>query len=142
MRIKKVIPFFLQFFKFGIVGLSNTVISYLAYVLLTYIDVPYVLANIIGFIVSVLNSFFWNNKYVFKKNEHEKRNVWWSLCKTFLSYAGTILILSNILLIVFVELIGISKYIAPIIGLVITIPLNFLINKFWSFKTRKIDTNE
>lgn len=85
-----------------------------------------------------MNSFFWNNRYVFKKNKGEKRNIWLTLIKTILAYAGTGLFLSNILLILFVEIIGISKYIAPLINLVITIPLNFLINKYWAFKTESI----
>ena len=130
--------FFLQFIKFGIVGLSNTLISYGVYAGLTYIGVPYVLASVIGFVASVLNSFFWNNRYVFKKNDGERRNPWWTLAKTFLAYAGTGLILSNILLALFVEKMGVSKYLAPIISLVITIPLNFVINKFWSFRTKRI----
>lgn len=129
----------IQFIKFGIVGASNTVISYGIYTLLTYIGVPYVISNIIGFVVSVLNSFFWNNRYVFKKSDGEKRNPWWTLVKTFLAYAGTGLILANVLLVFFVEKYGISKYIAPIITLIVTIPLNFIINKFWSFRTKKID---
>ena len=128
----------LQFIKFGIVGLSNTLISYGVYVGLTYVGVPYVLASVIGFVVSVLNSFFWNNRYVFKKNDGEQRNLWWTLAKTFLAYAGTGLISSNILLVLFVEKMGISKYLAPILSLVITIPLNFVINKFWSFRTKRI----
>lgn len=130
---------FYQFMKFGIVGLSNTIISYVVYAALTCIGVPYLISSIIGFIISVLNSFFWNNKYVFKKNEGEQRKLWWTLCKTFISYAGTGLVLSNLLLIVFVEKMEISKYIAPILGLVITIPINFLINKFWSFKTKGVE---
>jgi len=127
-----------QFIKFSIVGLSNTLISYGVYAGLTYIGVPYVLASVIGFVVSVLNSFFWNNRYVFKKNDGEQRNPWWTLAKTFLAYAGTGLILSNILLVLFVEKMGVSKYLAPILSLVITIPLNFVINKFWSFRTKRI----
>ena len=127
-----------QFIKFGIVGLSNTIISYGVYAGLTYVGVPYVLASVIGFVVSVLNSFFWNNRYVFKKNDGEQRNPWWTLAKTFLAYAGTGLILSNILLVLFVDKMGISKYLAPILSLVITIPLNFVINKYWSFRTKRI----
>ena len=127
----------IQFIKFGVVGLSNTLISYGMYAVLTYIGVPYVLASVIGFMVSVLNSFFWNNRFVFKKNAGEQRNLWYTLAKTFLAYAGTGLFLSSILLVLFVEKMGISKYIAPILSLVITIPLNFIINKFWSFRTTK-----
>lgn len=127
----------IQFIKFGVVGLSNTLISYGMYAVLTYIGVPYVLASVIGFMVSVLNSFFWNNRFVFIKNDGEQRNPWYTLVKTFLAYAGTGLFLSNILLVLFVEKIGISKYLAPILSLGITIPLNFIINKFWSFRTTK-----
>ncbi|MEG2931919.1 MAG: GtrA family protein [Ruthenibacterium sp.] len=29
---------------------------------------------------------------------------------------------------------GVSEWIAPVINLVITIPLNFILNKFWTFK--------
>ena len=128
---------FIQFIKFGIVGFSNTVISYVTYAGLTYIGVPYLLASIIGFVVSVLNSFFWNTRYVFKKIEGEQRNPWWTLAKTFFAYAGTGIVLSNILLVLFVEKLGISKYIAPIISLVVSIPLNFVINKYWAYKQKK-----
>lgn len=128
----------IQFIKFGIVGCSNTVISYGVYSILTFIGIPYLLSSIIGFVISVLNSYFWNNRYVFKQNENEVRNPWLTLLKTFISYAGTGLLLSNIILVFFVEILNFSKYIAPLISLGITIPLNFIINKFWSFKTTKI----
>ena len=133
---------FFQFIKFGIVGLSNTFISYAMYATLTFLGIPYLLANVTGFLLSVLNAFFWNNRYVFRKSDDETRILWWSLAKTFLSYAGTGLVLANILLVVFVEKFGISKYIAPILTLVITIPLNFLMNKFWSFRTTSVKKGE
>ena len=133
---------FIQFIKFGIVGLSNTVISYAVYAALTYIGVPYLIASIVGFVASVLNSFFWNNRYVFKKGDGERRNPWWTLAKTFLAYAGTGLVLANVLLVLLVEKAGVSKYIAPIVTLVVTIPLNFVINKFWSFRTKDIDKED
>ena len=54
-----------QFIKFGLVGLSNTAISYFTYALCIYIGLHYFIANALGFVLSVLNSFYWNNKYVF-----------------------------------------------------------------------------
>ena len=128
--------FFVQFIKFGIVGLSNTAISYGVYALLTFLGCFYLLSNVIAFIVSVFNSFFWNNKFVFKKEEGTKRNILWTLCKTFLSYAGTGLVLSNIMLFIFVEKWNMSKYIAPLLVLIVTIPLNFIINKYWAFRSK------
>ncbi len=134
---EKLLSLISQFIKFSLVGVSNTAISYGTYALLTYIGCPYVISNIIAFIVSVLNSFFWNNRYVFKKNDGEHRNPWWTLAKTFLAYGSTGLILSNILLVLFVEKFNMNKYIAPLLILIITIPLNFVINKFWAFRTDK-----
>lgn len=128
-----------QFIKFGIVGLSNTIISYGMYALLTFLGVYYVIANIIAFVLSVLNSFFWNSRYVFKKNDGENRNSWWTLAKTFLAYGSTGLLLSNVLLFLLVEKSEINKYYAPILILFITIPLNFVINKFWAFRFKKVD---
>lgn len=123
---------FIQFVKFGIVGLSNTMISYLVYVFLVSFGINYLAASIAGFIVSVINSFYWNNKYVFAGTE--SRVLWKAFVKTFLSYAGTGLVLSNILLYLWVDVVHIHEMAAPIINLFITIPLNFLFNKLWAFK--------
>ena len=131
MKLKQTL---IQFIKFGIVGLSNTLISYLVYVGLVYFGLYYVFANIVGFVVSVLNSFYWNNKYVFKTNEDSRRCWWRALIKTFMSYAFSGLVLSNVLLVVWVDLLHIPVYLAPLISLIITIPLNYLMNRYWAFK--------
>ncbi len=119
-----------QFLKFGIVGVSNTLISLGVYYLLYFIGVNYLIANTMGFIISVLNSYYWNNRYVFKKTQkgHLK-----PLMKTFMSYGLTFL-LSTGLLFLMVNYLGISKVVAPIIAIIITIPINFLMNKLWAFK--------
>lgn len=123
-----------QFVKFGIVGVSNTLISYVVYMILVGMDVYYLLASVIGFLASVINAFYWNDRYVFKEEEGEQR-VWYkAFLKTFTSYAGTGLILNNILLVVWVDGIGVHEALGPVINLFITIPLNFLLNKYWAFK--------
>jgi putative flippase GtrA len=132
-----------QFIKFGIVGFSNTLISYVIYSILVYFGVDYLIGNIVGFIVSVLNSFYWNNKYVFKNNAENKISVLKVLIKVFVSYGFTGLILNSILLVIWVDIIGISEYLAPVLNLIITIPINFLLNKLWAFKGEsKVDQGE
>ena len=54
---------FVQFVKFGLVGLSNTVISYATYYILVPFHVNKYVASVIGFILSVANAFYWNNSY-------------------------------------------------------------------------------
>lgn len=135
-----------QFVKFGIVGASNTAISYGLNVLVLNILQPYHLSwdyiagNVVAFILSVLWSFYWNNKYVFTQGDGETRSIWKTLLKTYVSYGFTGIVLTNILSYIWIDLLGISKYIAPLINLIISIPLNFIINKLWAFKTKTTKT--
>lgn len=128
---------FLQFVKFGLVGVSNTVIAYVVYVLVLQFGVYYVVANLVGFFVSVINAFYWNNKFVFQSGEGEKRNTAKAFLKTLVSYSGTGIVLSNILLVLWVEVIKLPEMIGPLINLLITIPLNFILNKFWAFREKR-----
>lgn len=127
---------FIQFIKFGIVGVSNTLISYFVYLIFLFLlgEEYYLVGSVAGFFVSVLNSFYWNDKYVFKKKENENRSKWKALVKVILSYALTGLVLNNILLVIFVGPLHIAKAYGPLIVLLITVPLNFIINKLWAFK--------
>ena len=54
-----------QFIKFCVVGVSNTVVHLSIYYLLLWVNVYYLLSNIIAFAISVWNSYFWNKKYTF-----------------------------------------------------------------------------
>ena len=134
----------MQFVKFGVVGVSNTLISYVLYsgslILMRQFSLfpkaDYLLAQIVAFVLSVLWSFYWNNKMVFTLNDGEERSIIKSLIKTYISYSFTGLFLNSILLILWVQIIGISEFIAPIINLLVSVPINFLINKFWAFKKK------
>lgn len=135
---------FIQFVKFGIVGLSNTVLSYILYVvgLLIFQKLGilsksgYLVAQAIAFVISVLWSFFWNSKAVFTLQGGGERAVLRALLKTFVSYSFTGLFLNSALLIVWVQMMHISEFIAPIINLLFSVPLNFLMNKFWAFREK------
>lgn len=134
---------FLQFVKFGIVGLSNTVISYVIYVISLLLfqrgglfpSVDYLIAQVIAFVLSVLWSFYWNRKYVF---EADNDRVPWpqALLKTYISYAFTGLFLNSVLSVLWVQWVGIPKLFAPIINLLVSVPINFVLNKFWAFRSK------
>lgn len=131
-----------QFIKFGIVGASNTLIAYVIYSICVYLGIHYLLANALGFFISVLNAYYWSDRFVFKKGEGEARSAIWTLAKTYVAYGSTGLLLASILLYLYVDKFHISEYIAQLLVLVITIPLNFIINKFWSFKTKKVNEED
>lgn len=124
----------IQFVKFGLVGISNTVVSWICYYVILWIDDDlYMLGSLVGTVVSIANAFFWNDRFVFKGKEDDLKSRLKRLGKTYVSYGGTSL-LSMLLLWIEVQLFGVNKVIAPIVNLLITIPLNFLINKFWTFR--------
>lgn len=139
---KEVFIVFMQFVKFGIIGLSNTIISYILYFvslllfrrLRIFPETDYLFAQLIQFLLSVLWSFFWNNRLVFTLQEGKERSIWKALVKTYISYSFTGIFLNSLLLVLWVKIFSISEFIAPIINLLISVPLNFIINKFWAFR--------
>lgn len=118
-----------QFIKFGVVGVSNTAISLAVYYFMLWMGAAYLIANTVSWIIGVFNAFYWNNRYVFKND------IPWlkALVKTYISY-GASFIACSLLLVVFVEVCNISDIIAPILTLALSIPMNFIMNKYWTFK--------
>ncbi len=133
----------MQFVKFGVVGLSNTIIGYLVYLLSLFAlrgmqvseSVNYLIANIISWVVGVFWSFIWNRQCVFQEGKEEAGSFIPSLLKAYCSYALTGIFLNNVLLYFEVSKLGISEVIAPVFVLIISIPVNFLLNKFWTFRS-------
>nr|WP_296473015.1 GtrA family protein [uncultured Acetatifactor sp.] len=132
----------LQFIKFGIVGATNTAISYLLNIAVLFLMRPlnaawdFVAGNVVSFLLSVLWSFYWNNRFVFTAKEGEERFLLSALLKAYISYGFTGIILNNILSWFWIHVLYISKFTAPLINLIISVPLNFVINKFWTFKSK------
>lgn len=121
---------FFQFVKFCLVGVSNTAISLGIYYIFLMINPDlYIIGNAVGFVVSVLNSYFWNSRFVFDKKDEKGKTI----VKTFAAY-GTNLLLGTILLYLFVDILHVSEYLAPLLNLVITVPLNYVLNKKWVMK--------
>ena len=124
----------IQFLKFGIVGVSNTLISLIVYYAVLWINQDWYLAgNVLGWVVSVANAYFWNHRYVFRTKTEQILQRLKELGRTYLSYGATFLI-STLLLYLEIEMAGWSAILCPVVNLLITIPLNFILNKFWTFK--------
>ncbi len=141
LKRKFSVKLIVQFFKFGIVGASNTAISYIVYALTLFIiglfgkvRWDYFAANTLSFLLSVLWSFYFNNRFVFSKDKpHTKKEILKILLKTYIAYGFTGLILNNLLSILWIDVLGVSKYLAMLPNLVISIPINFILVKLWAF---------
>ena len=118
-----------QFVKFGVVGISNTLLALaIYYVLVLVFGIHYILSNAIAFVISVLNAYYWNSKYVFKQ---ARPNVKSQIARIFMVY-GLSFIVGTAMMYIIVEVLGISEVFALVVY-VIVIPMNFLLIKFWVF---------
>lgn len=126
-----------QFTKFAIVGLLNTFLNLaITYVLIfslnNFVENKVLLtfcANAFGFLITTLNAYILNNRFVFSKT---KKGTVWPLTKTYICYGSTF-VLSFILTKIFTNWLNLNVFLIPVLSLSITVPLNFIINKFWSF---------
>ena len=117
-----------KFLKFGLVGIINTVITLVIFNILNFIGINYIVANTIGYIGGMVNSYVWNNKWVFKANSKELSTI-----GKFIIVNLIVMILNNFILILLVEKLGLNTIFAQIIALGITTVINFVGNKLWTF---------
>ena len=57
-----------QFIKYCLVGCLNTGITLSVIAILLFLNVNYLLANIIGYALGTINSFIWNKQFTFRSN--------------------------------------------------------------------------
>lgn len=150
-----------QFVKFGLVGVSNTLISYVIEMVCYYglfreagfggmvgllgrlgvaatgEQVKVVITTLLAFIVSVTNSFILNNRFVFRaEGKQTPGQLARAYGRTVLCYALTGIVLAPVLRL-WMGSLGIPYWAASLLSLIVTIPLNFLMNKFWAFAGRR-----
>ena len=122
-----------QFIKFGFVGGINTVLSYaIYYVLCIILGFNYLLSQGIAWLITVFISYILNNIITFSDGGSENWSIK-NLVKVYISYSVTGLFLATFLSWIWVDVLSIEKAFAPIINLFFTIPLNFLLNKYWAY---------
>jgi putative flippase GtrA len=121
----------LQFFKFGIVGVINTLLTLsIIFILMRLFHVEYRIANGIGYVFGVINSFLWNKLWTFKsKNSYFREAVLFVL--VFLVSYG----IQFCFLVLFKEILHINVYIAQVISMVIYTIISFFGNRIFTFKS-------
>lgn len=111
-----------EFIRFLLVGAANTAFGYVVYAaLLTFMG--YKPAYTGSFVLSVLFSFWLNSRFVFRVRLSIK-----GLLRFPLVYLVQYL-LGIVLMFVMVERIGVSAYFSPLIVIVATIPVTFILSR-------------
>jgi len=120
----------LQFAKFGIVGISNTLLTFLVYtVLLKVFGVWYLAASAIGFAVGAVNGFLLNRRWTFRGHVGDSRTpLRWMVVQS----CG--LGLNEALLFLWVGAVGLDKLVGQALATAVVTVVTFLANRAWTFR--------
>ncbi|HDZ7589079.1 TPA: flippase GtxA [Staphylococcus aureus] len=117
-----------EILKFIIVGGINTLNYYVVYLLLLkLLHIEYMISHITGFLVAFVISYYLNCYFVYRVKPT------WRKCISFPITQIVNVSLQTVLLYVFVSWLNLPAEIAPFAGLVITIPITFVLSK-WILK--------
>lgn len=118
-----------QFIKFSIVGVLNTAIHVGVFNLLYYF-MQYLLAQSIGFLFAVTNSYYINKNWTFKsRNRDVKREFTRFMIVNLVSLSVNLGFLAAL-----VELWHFNPRVAQLLTVVVSLAVNFTGNKFWTFR--------
>lgn len=108
--------------RFGIVGVLNTIVYYLLYLVLREF-VPYLIAHAIAFVLSMVGSFFLNCYFTFRQRPTWRRFVLFPLSNL------TNFVVTSVGLYVLVQFAGMSERIAPLVAASVAVPVTFVVAK-------------
>jgi putative flippase GtrA len=120
----------IKFLKFGAVGILNTLITIVSYMAFIYFGMDYLIANIIAYSLGVINSFYWNNKWVFQSRTRSSKVFMKFIVVNMITLGLTTLILFQL-----VEGASVHSIYAQILATGFGLVINFTLNKSWTFNT-------
>lgn len=109
-----------EIFRFGIVGIIATIISYTVYIMLETLGLQYNIAYTLGYIISFCFNYIASTYFTFKTNINAKKGVKFAFAHGFNYF------LQMVLLNIFIY-IGVSKTLSPLFVYAISIPINFFV---------------
>lgn len=125
-----------QFVKFGMVGGFNTVFTYVIVNVMYYAwGIHEQIGNITAFIITVFISYMANSRFVFRESAKEQSFLE-GLIKVYISYSITGIFIVGVLLYVESNILHIPVYISTFVNIFITVPINFILNKFWAYRKK------
>jgi putative flippase GtrA len=121
-----------QFIKFGIVGATGMVVSFVAYHILLHYQLDVNLAFSIGFILGGVNNYWWNRHWTFRSKGHP-----WKELAQFIAVSAVALVLGNIItwqLRIHLPMFHLRNSFIWLCATVGGVGVNFFANKYWTFR--------
>ena len=123
--------------KFGLVGIVNTLISIGCYILFVKLGMHYILANIVSYMIGLLNSYYWNKKWVFNNRENHL-----SVFVKFVIVNLVVLSINTGCLFLLVHKWGFNQYGSQLEATALGMGINFILNNKWTFEGKITSRNQ
>jgi putative flippase GtrA len=120
-----------QFWRFLVVGVGNTVISFVVYRLLLGVGTPYLLAAPLGFAVGAVNGYVFNRRWTFGARDSARARFLYVAVQA-VGAAST-----SVLVLFFVRVAGTGKVGAYLAAVPPVTVCMFLANRVWTFADRR-----
>jgi len=116
----------IHFVRFMLVGIVNTLFSYLIYALLLFLGLNYAIANLLALMIGLVFGFRTQGKLVFNNQDHR---VFWRFILCWAVIYGV-----NITLISGIMTLGLDAYIAGVLAIPPTALISYLAQKYLVFR--------
>lgn len=122
-----------QIIKYGIVGVSNTLLSlFVIWIMMKVLGYSDIVSNIAGYAAGFLNSFIWNKQWTFRSPD-----AWLGSALRFGFVFGFCYLLQLGLLVYLDSHLSTDPYYNQVIAMIFYTVVNFLMNKYFTFKEQK-----
>ncbi|AKG37422.1 GtrA family protein [Paenibacillus durus] len=134
MNNKNVRGDILQFVKFNIVGLLNTLVDMAVFALLHSLGLFYVIAQIISYGAGTANSFILNSKITFKDRQRSKEEGFdHRQLLRFIALNLFVLCISLLLMSFLITRLGLQEFLSKVLVTFVTVIINFFGSRKWVF---------
>jgi putative flippase GtrA len=119
-----------QLARFLVVGISNTLISFLVYRVLIAVNVWYVVAAPVAFGVGALNGYVFNRRWTFAARDTRRARI------LYVSVAVAGALATSMLVLLFVDGFGLGRVWAYVVAIPPVTLATFAANRLWTFSDR------
>lgn len=121
----------LQLVRFAAVGAIGYAVNLGVFAFCVHVmRIDYRIADVIAFIISVVNNFWWNRHWTFEARHHHPL----AQCARFFAVSLVAFIFQYAVLVTLVSDAGMTKIVSQAIAIACATPLTFVGQKLWSFR--------